>query len=343
MRSELGQKGRTEAAKGGKLDSATSVTILPFRVGDRSRKDVADVVGLMLEREGMPHIFTVEADFLPPTGATLREVADAVAEYSRQHSFETDCVLYGEFLGAPGSGVDAVRGVLATARGDVVWSDEQTPADVAFRRVGPRNPMTCCVLFKERVGPQFRLSALTRARASEGRMAQLWEEKSHRPSKQELEKIQQRLRAMKDKGSDTTVAIYATQVSGRIDAASAENLARLLNERGLLTAAVADAAPQFEIEPSSNEQRRLWDLARAFREYVKTQPPAADYALLAEYTIRPSDGQVWTVHTIVCDSTGEWAMVDFQNEYQADFNRIAPRSCGDADRLVVERIAGYLQ
>ena len=59
--------------------------------------------------------------------------------------------------------------------------------------------------------------------------------------------------------------------------------------------------------------------------------------------MRPSDGKVWTVHTIVCDRAGDWVIVDFQNEYQADFNRIAPKSRSDADDLVVERVAGYLR
>ena len=128
-----------------------------------------------------------------------------------------------------------------------------------------------------------------------------------------------------------------------IDEDAGRRLIELINERKFFKAESSSSRPLFDIAPDSNEQKRLWDLAKAFREHVRSSKPDVDYALMAEYTIRPSDRQVWTVHFVICDRAGDWVVVDFQNNHHDDFNRINPSSYDDCADLIVERLKHYLR
>ena len=172
---------------------------------------------------------------------------------------------------------------------------------------------------------------------------QLWMKDSGTPSQEEREAIVGRQHALKVQAAASTLTVYPVQLGGEIDVDSAAALVESLQASGRWTAAIADAEnrPTLEVAPNSNEMRRLWDLAKAFRTYVRENPPDSDYALCVEYTIRPSDQKVWSVHTVLCDRAGEWVIVDLQNEYQADFKHIDPQDKADCNRLVMERIEHY--
>ena len=321
----------------------SALTILPVVLAGKSSKDVADVVGLLLEKEGMDNITTVESTFKPPAGATLPEITSAVAEFVRRNPLEADYVLFGEFLGSPGSGVDEVRAVLVSGAGEVVWTDRQTPADADFQRVKPRNPMTCCVLLKERLRPQFKLTWATRSGAGEGHMAKLWAEKSGTPTKAEWAAMERRQKQMKAALATGTILVFPVRLGTELSTDDARQLSELLASSLACTTKNAKTPLPLEIRPSSNEQRRLWDLAKAFRAHVRENTPEADYALYSEYTIRPSDQKVWSVHFVVCDRAGQWVIVDFQNEYQADFKAVDPQTRADCGRLVARRLTSYLR
>jgi hypothetical protein len=49
------------------------------------------------------------------------------------------------------------------------------------------------------------------------------------------------------------------------------------------------------------------------------------------------------VHFVVCEKSGDWVLVDFQNSTHEDFQRISPKSVEDCDRLAVERLADRLK
>ncbi len=98
------------------------------------------------------------------------------------------------------------------------------------------------------------------------------------------------------------------------------------------------------IQPWRNEQKPLWELARAFQKHVKRNPPEADYALLADYMMDPRAGRgAWAVHFVICDRDGEWVIVDFQNNHHGDFQSIDPKTFDDCGRLVAKRLEGYLR
>jgi hypothetical protein len=76
---------------------------------------------------------------------------------------------------------------------------------------------------------------------------------------------------------------------------------------------------------------------------VLANKPDVDYALVADYVIRPDNGQVWAVNFVICDRAGDWVIVDFQNNHHDDFNAIAPKTADDCADLVSRRLAGYLK
>ncbi|MGB2987081.1 MAG: hypothetical protein WBE26_14505 [Phycisphaerae bacterium] len=49
------------------------------------------------------------------------------------------------------------------------------------------------------------------------------------------------------------------------------------------------------------------------------------------------------MHFVVCDGAGDWVIVDPQNSYQEDFQRIKPTTLADCDRLVLERLKAHLR
>jgi hypothetical protein len=319
-----------------------SLLIYPVVMMDKTWKDPADVVGLMLEKEGLAGVHTTAEEFTAEPAASLSERCAAFGKFVGERGIEQGYALYAEFLGSPQSGVSEVRAVLVDQAGEIVWLDSQVAGDPDFDRIKPRNPMTCCQLVAARVKPHFKLAD---AKPIEhGRMARLWEQKSNAPPKEEQKAIQQRLETMK-KQRQPAVLVYDAHVNRGVKEGSAAALAKLLNDAGLMAASPAEVSPHFKIAPNTNEQRRLWDRARAFREHVRKHPPEAAYVLLTEFTIKGGneEGEVWTVHTVVCDQAGEWVLVDFQNNHHRDFTRINPRSVEDATRLVVKRVQHWLK
>ena len=93
-----------------------------------------------------------------------------------------------------------------------------------------------------------------------------------------------------------------------------------------------------------NEQKVLWSMARAFREQVQKQPPAADYVLYADYLMGKNAGGkdvVGGVHFAICDRQGQWVIVDFQNEPLGGLQCDQAEVAADCDRLVLKRLEGY--
>ena len=154
--------------------------------------------------------------------------------------------------------------------------------------------------------------------------------------------MQSRASKLKEALNAARISVYATRVGNVPDAPSAARLAKDLAARFGCQETVAEGVPAVEIKPTSNQQKRLWDLARGFREHLRVHPPETDYALLAEYLIKPT-GAPHSVHLVVCDKAGDWVIVDFQNDQHVDFQRLAPKSVEDCERLTCERLAAYLR
>lgn len=325
-----------------KLSADSALTIYPILLPGGARQDVADVLGAMLENAGMRQHDTTATVFQLDAHDTLDELAAAFGRFLQENPPPTDCALCAEFVGTPGTGVQEIRTVLLDRAGTLVWKDAQTPRDADFRRVHPGEPMTCCLLVAERLKPVFQLTGDPGTPVADGRFARRWREKSGTPSEAELEAMQGRLTTLRRAAAEARVLIYPARVGESVDPACAARLTESLNKAGLCKAVVAEAGPRFEVKPSSNEQRVLWDFARAAQEYAKSHPAEAEYVLFADYLVA-GPGRVGAVHFVVCVRDGAWVIVDFQNSHHEDFRRVDPQSPADCDRLVAVRLERLLK
>ncbi len=325
-----------------KLNADTVLTIYPVILQGGARQDVADVLGAMLENAGMRKHDTTATVFQPDAHDTLDELASAFGKFLQQNPPPTDYALCAEFVGAPRTGAKEIRTVLLDRAGTLVWKDVQTPRDADFRRIQPGEPMTCCLLVAERLKPVFQLAGDPGTPVADGRFARRWREKSGTPSEAELEAMKGRLATLRRAAAEARVLIYPPRVGETVDPACAARLAESLNKAGLCQAAAAEAGPRFEVKPSSNEQRVLWDFARAAQEYAKSHPAEAEYVLFADYLVA-GPGRVGAVHFVVCARDGAWVVVDLQNSHHEDFRRIDPKSPADCDRLVAARLEQLLK
>lgn len=294
---------------------------------------------MMLERGGMTNLETSKAAFTPPQGADLPKAAAAFADFIKANPVSTPYALFTDFQGTPGKGVSEVVAVVVSAQGEVVWQDRQAKGDADFDRIGPREPMQCCILVAERLRPVLGLGDPTSESAPTGKIAQRFQKSSGVPDKPELDAIKQRAAAFKKAVASSTVVVYPTHAGDAFSAESATALVAAINEQKLTIAVPGENGPQFGIERAMNEQKVLWSMAHSFSDWVKKNPPNADYALFADYLM--GKGGVGGVHFAICTRHGELVVVDFQNSHWPDFQSINPRTRDDCDKLVIKRLEAY--
>ncbi len=311
-----------------------SITIYPVRLGNTHSKDVAEVVGLMLEKGGMGDLYIADAIFDPGAADDLEQLGENFAGFVSQQSQAAEYGLYAEFLGSPKSGVKQVRGLIADRAGRVVWTDRQVPGDADFDKVQPKCPMSCCVLLNKRLTSVLNFGDSRNAKP--GKMVELWEKKSGVPDEKERLAIEKRAEVFKESASSAEMVVFAARIGKSFNSRAAVDLASMINARKLVAAKCNDQSVNIVVKPSSNQQRVLWDFARAVREYIKKNPVDSDYALFADYMLDQKRGEVHAVHLVICDRNGDWVVVEFQNSHQAEYKRIAPESVDDCNRLVVE-------
>ena len=359
--STLGANGRVPPEQQKRLEAMQAkgtkapLTILPVVISATNKaekgvedigKEVGKVLGLLLEEAGMENLETTDSVFVLPADVDFEQASKRFDEFVRANPIKTDYALYAEVVGRTANPpqFDEIRSVVVNKAGNCVWVDRQTPADPDFKRINPTCLMACCVLLTERVRTQLGIPESARKDTGEGKFARMFAENSPGPDNAEWAAMENRQAVMKKADRSAKVAVFPVRLSddevGKKDAA---HLAELLNKKKLCKAKAVDSPLRVEIQPARNEQKLLWDLARAFQDHVKQNPPEADYALLADYMMVPRNGQVWAVHFVVCDRAGEWVIVDFQNDHHDDFQSIDPKNVVDCARLVTKRLAGYLR
>lgn len=207
----------------------------------------------------------------------------------------------------------------------------------------PGPPESCLELVCRRLIPAMGLDKLPKKELTEEKKQALEEMRAEEPPSQtEFAAMKKRVQAMKKAANSASMIIYPTRVGGdHTDQASATRLVGLLNEAKLCQATIAKKGPVLEGEGWPDESKVLWIYANAAREYARQHPVDSDYVLFADYWFAPS-GDVWAVHFVVCDRAGDWVIVDLQNNHQADFQRINPKTLADCDQLVLERLKAHL-
>lgn len=321
-----------------------SLVIHPVLVAGRPMQNVAEVLAVMFEQAGLNEIDVAGTPFVPETEVDLAQFAAGYGSFVVEQGADADYALLGEFFGTPGKGVDEIRLVVVDKQGQLVWADSQTPEDADFRRIQPRNPMTCCVLLAERLRGALDLPEADpdSEAAGEGRWARHWRDASGVPADDEIAAMDDRKARAKGELAQATVAVFPVLLLDGVTAEGGAALARELADRKLCRAEAVAEARTIEINPNPNEQRRLWDLARGFRDSLRADPVDADYALIAEYVLKGENGPAHTVHWVLCEADGDWVIVDFQNDHHPDFQKIDPHGLDTCNELVVTRLTRLL-
>ena len=321
-----------------------SLTILPVRLGGKPWDRVTEVVGFLLEQQGLGNIELGETA-LTPAETNLESLAAAVGAFVKTNPITTSYALYAEYNGGGQTGLNELRAVVVDQTGAVVWTDRQTPQDEAFKKMEGRDPMTMSVLLVQRLSPQLGLNEKTAKAAKPGKMAVIMDQRSGLPPANERAALPERQKAMKRALPGATLLVYPARIVGNeVSVSSATNVVRLLNQAGLCQAVQSEQPVLLKTSLADpNELKALWNLAREFRNFVRTNPPAADYALYADYGFNPQNAEQGFVHFVVCDRKGEWVIVDMQNSHHPDYQSIGIISSDRCDQLLVKRLAGCLK
>jgi hypothetical protein len=321
-----------------------SLTILPVRLRGKPWDRETELVGVLLEQQGLKNIELGKTPFTPAE-TNLESLAAAVGAFVKTNPITTGYALYAEYNGDRQTGLNELRAVVVDQTGAVVWTDRQTPQDEAFKKLEERDPMTMSVLLVERLSPQLGLNEETAKAAKPGKMAAIMDQRSGLPPENERAALPERQKAMKQALPGATLLVYPARIGGNaVSVPSATNLVRLLNEAGLCKAVPAEQTVLLKTSLADpNELKALWNLAREFRDYVRAHPPAADYALYADYVFNPQNAEQGFVHFVVCDRKGEWVIVDMQNSHHPDYQSIGVISRDRCNQLLVKRLAGYLK
>jgi hypothetical protein len=321
-----------------------SLTLLPVRLVGKPWDRVTEVVGVLLEKQGLRNIELGKTPFTPAE-TNLDQLADVVGAFVKTNSITTGYALYAEYNGSRQTGLNELRAVVVDQTGAIVWTDRLTMQDEAMKKIGDRDPMTFSVLLAGQLGPQLGLNAETAKAAKPGKLAALLDQRSGLPPEIERAALPEHQQVMKQALPGATLMVYPARVDGnQTSFPSATNIAVLLNQAGICKAIAADQSVLLKASQADpNELKALWGLAREFRDYVRAHPPAADYALYADYVFNLQDAEQGFVHFVVCDRKGEWVIVDLQNSHQPDYQSVGVVSRDRCDQLLVKRLAGYLK
>jgi hypothetical protein len=311
------------------------------RLGDRAVPEAGELIAMWLEHGGMPNIDWTTQAFSRSSEATFPQITAAFGDYVRRNSITTEYALYAEVFFTPGVGVSEIRGVMVDKIGTPVWSYRQTPEDAEFKKEQPKEPMECMAMLVNALREPLHLENPFREGGFEGRVTKRWSDRTGLPISSERAAMQTALMTARANLARSKLVVFPVLKSGQPDRKQATHLAQMLNEANLGKAEVTAAEPAVKISTGPNEQQRLWQVARAFREHLRQSPATADYAVFADYTFAP-DGKAFTVHFFVCDRHGEWVIVDFQNDHWPDFKSMELNSGDDCDRLVIKRLQRLL-
>jgi hypothetical protein len=343
------------AGKPATSSTAKSVTVFPIILTSNPpgvalpadvSKNMAELVGLMLERGGMTDVEIADKQFTPPQKADLPKVAEAFGQYVQTQKLSNEYALYGQFIGTPGKGVDEILLAAVDRNGKVLLSERMDRGLLVQLSGEKLDPMLASYRLVCRLRGLWGLADPQRKDAPEGKMARLWAEKSGGPPKSEREAMQPRLAALKKSIKTSTIAVFPARVSAKSDTQVARQLAKMLTAEGLGRAEIATADPNLTIQPSTNQVRIIWDTGRAFRDFLRKSPPMADYGLFVAYGIgRTPEGKpvVGGVNIVLCNRQGEWVLLAGRNSHQPDFQQSNPQSADDCNRLVVEMLKSELQ
>jgi len=234
--------------------------------------------------------------------------------------------------------IDELIGIVVDKTGAVVWTDLLSSKDEEFKQVEDPDPLGYSVLLVQRLSPQMGLNEETARNAKPGKMAALMSERSGLPPENERALLPDRQKIFKEKFKKSTLIVFPVRVNSEINTQGTTEMIKMINDAGMCKALPSkDALLLKSSQEDPNEMKKLWDLARDFRDYVKNNPQDADYLLYADYVMQGY------VHFVVCDRSGEWVIADLQNSTMPDFRSFNVSTVDGCNSLVVARLLNYLK
>jgi hypothetical protein len=328
------------AQQQGELPANASVTVFPVLLGGNPSPDVANVVGIMLERGGLQQVELEAATFTPDKGQDFAAQAAAFGAFAAKHGLKTDFALFASFQGSQRR-VEAVNGALVDKQGKVVWFDRQQQGSQAFDKAKPGEPLECVMLLAQQLRTPLRLLDPLREGAPASKLEQRMKQKAGVPPKAEFDAMAARLLALRKAGKPS-IRVFPARVGTDWSADSAKALAAAIEQAGFATAAAAIEPIRFTVQASSNEQQVLWSAAKSIQEAVRAAPPQQAYLLFTDFLMAGKD-EAGAVHTFLLSPAGEFVVVDYQNSHHEDFQRLSPASAEDCCRLAAIRLESRLK
>lgn len=320
-------------------------TLWPVRLLGRTNANVADALGLVLERQGMPSLDVAAGSFdakelaweaIPAAfGAHVKANAGKPGQAAVGYS------LYAEFLGDPKQGPSEVRFVVVDAAGDTVLIDRQKPGDATFRRTAGTDPdpLGCASCVGERL---FELAGWKKVAGGvrDGRFQAMWEKKSGAPDRKERAAMQQRAATLRQGLAGSSVAVFAP-LWHKTDDVDAARFAAAVRQ-GLGCKDTTAVATPLAVAPSPNQQKRLYDLAAALKAQLQKTPITADHALAVDLGFDEA-GTSGYVNLVVLTKAGELVLAEFQNDQHPLFQKHAPKHLVDGEALAVAMLTRALR
>lgn len=331
------QKQRQELMKSKGVDA--SLTILPAGLMGRPEVRVSEVIGVLLEQQGLKNIELWNKAYTPVNKLQPKALADSVGKFVKTQPITTDYVLYAEMNGDPQKHqLTELREIVVDKSGAVVFTDFLGSQDEVFKQVGDPDPMGYSMLLVERLSPQFGLNQETARNAKPGKMADILNERSGLPPEKERAAMPERQKVLKENFAHSVLVVFPVRTLSGSNSKAAADVVKMINDAGMCKAMLAkDTLLLKTPQKDPNEMKLLWDLAHDFRAYVKKNPQDADYTLYADYAMPGY------VHFIVCDRNGEWVIADLQNSMHPDFRNSDINTLDGCNKLVVVRLQHYLK
>ena len=233
---------------------AASITVFPVVLAGSANVDVANVVGSLLERGGMPAVEVAEATFMPDPAQDFAAQAAAFGAFVREPVLPTERALFVEILGSRAIGITELRSVLVDAAGKVLWSERQNAGDGAFDEKPPKEPLDSCVFVVQRLREPLGLADPLRSGAKEGKLGERMKQKAGVPPAAELEAMTQRLAALRKLGAGASIRVLPPRRGDAWSATDASDLATRLQSAGFSGAKASTDPVRFATDRSSNEQ-----------------------------------------------------------------------------------------
>ena len=331
------QQKRLDLMKSKGVDA--SLTILPVRLMGEPEGRVSEIVGALLEQQGLKNIELGKTAFIHVTKLSPVKLADSAGIFVKNHPPATEYVLYAEMNGdMQKHAIDEIVGIVVDKTGALVWSDLLGPQDEPFKQVDDPDPLGFSVLLAQRLGSQMGLNEETAKNAKPGKMAAIMDERSGIPPENERAPMPDRQKLFKENLKKSTLMVFPVRTNGKANAEGASGLIKLINDAGLCKALPSTETLLLKTsQEGPNEMKKMWDLARDFREYVQKNPQDAGYMLYADYLL------TGYVHFVICNRSGEWVIADLQNSTKPDFRAFNVASVDGCNSLVVARLLHYLK